>query len=462
MSYGDKVEFLIVYIREAHPEQLREGSDKTQKTGVIGRPETLDERIILATECVAQFKFTIPMVIDPVLGQGSVNADYAAAPVRTTITDKDGKVAYYAGPGPFDFRIDKIERALKKIVANNGYMPPPPPTQWGAAVNGLRYGIAVDPANVKVGDDVLVMLKFENTTDKPINFLYQSTEAAQNLAITNQQGQSLTVQTAADGRSRMMGGRMRRVRPQRIAPGATYNVELEGKIVAAEEQAVATGKYTAVSQFELTEEALAQMQVQTPPDQPLWTGKLASGICLLDVGMTQAETCADCHGGSDYHHSDFQPNCEDCHTGRVGTEDFDVKTTSCSQCHPRSGEEVFGRRDVLGPVGEFSMVSKHIPGTIKDENCLMCHDLSQHLKGEVLLNNHNDGGKAVAADGANTAFCLSCHDGDPPAGVKFPEKAKGSGYDKSAFAMMGQTGCSTCHSSHGSTLPSLMKDIHGR
>jgi hypothetical protein len=317
-----------------------------------------------------------------------------------------------------------------------------------------------------VGDDVLVMIKFENRTDKPVNLLYQTTDAAQNLAIKNSQGQTLTVQAAGGGRpsSRMMMGRTRRVRPQQIAPGQMYEVQIEGKIVAAAEgQAVSGGNYTAVSKFAVTPESIAQLQ--PPPTQPLWTGELSSGACLLDVSIARQEACADCHGGADYHHSDFQPNCEDCHTGRVGTEDFDVNKATCSQCHPRSGAEVFGRRDVLGPVGEFSMTSRHISGTIEDTDCRMCHDLNQHQKGMVRLLNHNDGGKAVGADGGNTSFCLSCHDGSPPAGVTFP-KAKGSGYDKSGFNPMDHggkvPGCSACHHTHGSNLPSLLKDIHSR
>ena len=159
-SYGKDIEFVIVYIREAHPEQLREGQQKAVKTGVIGRPKTIEERVILATECVTEYKFTLPMVIDGI--DQKVAMAYDARTVRTTITDKDGKVAYYAARGPFGFSIAEIERALKKIAAHGGYMPPPPPIQWGAAVNGLRYGIAIDPPGVKVGDDVLVMMKFEN------------------------------------------------------------------------------------------------------------------------------------------------------------------------------------------------------------------------------------------------------------------------------------------------------------
>ena len=48
-SYNEDIEFLIVYVREAHPEMLREGN----KTGIVGRPKDIDERTILASECVA-------------------------------------------------------------------------------------------------------------------------------------------------------------------------------------------------------------------------------------------------------------------------------------------------------------------------------------------------------------------------------------------------------------------------
>ena len=69
-SYNDQIEFLIVYIREAHPEMLKEGN----KTGILGQPKNLDERVILATECVTKYKFTMPMVIDGM--EGKVNDDY--------------------------------------------------------------------------------------------------------------------------------------------------------------------------------------------------------------------------------------------------------------------------------------------------------------------------------------------------------------------------------------------------
>jgi hypothetical protein len=161
---------------------LKQGNE----TGIVGRPKTLDERIILATACVNRYKFTIPMVIDGM--DGTVNDDYKAAPVRVTVTDIDGKVAFYAGPGPFDFRLPPVERTLKKLIANAGRMPPPPVPQWGRSINGLRCGLSLEPEELAIGEEVLIRLRFENTTDKPINFYYKPAEAVKHLAINSVDG----------------------------------------------------------------------------------------------------------------------------------------------------------------------------------------------------------------------------------------------------------------------------------
>jgi len=453
-SYNDQIQFLIVYIREAHPNLLKEGN----KTGIVGRPRNIDERVILATECVAKYKFTIPMVIDGI--DGKVNRDYKAAPVRVTVTDIDGKVAFYAGKGPFDFRIPPVERTLKKLIANAGRMPPPPVPQWSQPVNGLRCGLSFDPENPVVGEQVAVQLKFENTTDKPVNLYYQAADAIKQLAINNGYGQTLEMETSGGSRWSRMSRRSRS--PIReIAPGEAFETEVEGKIVAASDQAAfAAGRFQAVYEFEVNDDMLAK--IEPAPAQPVWTGKLSSGTCTLDVTSPPPVGCIDCHGGEDYHHKDNQ-SCETCHVGEVGSDNFDVKAEACGRCHPRDG--VYGRRQILGQGGEFDMASRHISGTIEDKDCLLCHDNSRHRSGVVSLIDPDSGGKKPWT-GSRTEFCLTCHDGDPPANVSFPAKSAGSGYDKSKFpdstdAISGQ-GCSRCHNSHGSSYPSLLKDMHNR
>lgn len=450
-SYNDDIEFLIVYIREAHPNLLREGN----KTGIVGRPKTFDERVILATECVAKYKFTVPMVIDGI--DGKVNSDYKAAPVRVTVVDIDGKVVFYAGKGPRDFRLPPVERTLKKLIAHNGHMPSLPKLQWGQPVNGVRCGLSIDPESFVLGESVAAQLKFENITHEPINFYYKATDVLKHIVINNGNGQTLKIEAAGGNR---WSRRRKQENPlQKIGAGEMFETSIEGKIIDASGQAAfAAGLFHAVYTVKVNDEMLAQIESEST--KPVWTGKLASGTYAMNVVPPPPTRCSDCHGDGDYHHKDNQ-NCDTCHVGQVGNDDFDVRKNSCARCHPRVG--VYGRRQILGSGGDFDMASKHIRGEIKDEDCLLCHDNSRHRNGVVSLVDPDSGGKKPWT-GSRTEFCLSCHDGDPPAHVSFPDKASGSGFDKSKFlgsAMaQRQQSCSDCHMPHGSPYPSLLKNLH--
>ena len=323
-SYNDQIQFLIVYIREAHPNLLKEGNE----TGIVGRPETLDGRIILATECVSKYKFTIPMVIDGM--DGKVNSDYKAAPVRITVTDIDGKVAFYAGRGPRDFKIPPVERTLKKLIANGGHMPPPPAPQWGRSVSGLRCGLSFDLENLTIGEGVAIHLKFENTTDDPIDFYYRSTDAIKCLVINNNSGQALNIEASGAGRRSR-----RRSRDdstiERIEPGKSFETEIESKIVLASDQEEAIdGQFHAVYHLDMNDQTLAH--IEPAPTEPIWTGKISSGTFTFSATLPQQDGCIDCHSGSDYHHVKLQ-DCIVCHVGEVGNDDFGNKEESCAHCH---------------------------------------------------------------------------------------------------------------------------------
>ncbi len=137
------------------------------------------------------------MVIDGM--EGKVNSDYQAWPVRVTIVDIDGKVAFYSGPGPSDFRLPPVERVLKKLVANGGRVPQAPAVQWGELVNGLRCGLSIDPESLVPGEDVIVQVKFENTTDRPISLYYQPAEVIKHITISNGTGQTLQMEISDGG-----------------------------------------------------------------------------------------------------------------------------------------------------------------------------------------------------------------------------------------------------------------------
>jgi hypothetical protein len=475
-SYKDQIEFLIVYVREAHPEMLKEGNS----TGIVGRPENLNERTILATKCVTEFEFTIPTVIDGM--QGTVNDDYKSAPVRVTITDLDGKVAYYAGPGPRDFRLSAVERVLKRLVANAGYVPPPPEPQWGQPMNGLRCGLRLDPPDPRIGEDVVARVLFNNTTEKSIGLYLKSEQLIEQLVIEDDSGNSLVIvpagsETSTSKRPARRSGRgkkRRRRQVHEIEPGQSLFCDIYGNIETASDLAAA-GSYN--SQFSVTvdpntvaefeEEGEGEEEGEEGEEEekqdfdfPLWTGQLSSGTCTINAGPALPESCADCHGKKDYHHIKSY-GCQNCHIGEVGNDDFDTKKEVCSQCHPRKDKR--GRRQILGRDGEFNLTSRHISGRIDDKDCLKCHDHSGHRNGTVsLIDPTLDGDRPWT--GTNRDFCLTCHVKQPPEGVSFPTDRNGSGYDKSSFTdtthakWLGEHSCSHCHYSHGSPNRSLLRE----
>jgi hypothetical protein len=109
------VEFILVYIREAHPDSelytVRDGKEILTK---IGQTHTLDERTKVAKQCTATLHLSMPTVIDK--EDNKVNHAYSAWPDRLMIVGSDGKLAYKGGPGPGGFKVNEVEEWLKANV----------------------------------------------------------------------------------------------------------------------------------------------------------------------------------------------------------------------------------------------------------------------------------------------------------------------------------------------------------
>ena len=114
-AYRDRVEFLLVYIREAHPDSIlttiQDGKEVLTK---IEQTTTLEKRAGVAQQCTAVLHLTMPTVVDN--EDNCVNAAYAGWPDRLYIVGKDGTIAYKGGPGPQGFAVGDIERWLKDNV----------------------------------------------------------------------------------------------------------------------------------------------------------------------------------------------------------------------------------------------------------------------------------------------------------------------------------------------------------
>jgi hypothetical protein len=110
------VEFLLVYIREAHPDSVLyvPTEDGGKKLQVIPQTATTAERLRNLQQCVSLLQLTMPAVIDS--DDNVVNRAYAAWPDRLYVVDVDGKIACKSGPGPAGFKPAEVETWLKANV----------------------------------------------------------------------------------------------------------------------------------------------------------------------------------------------------------------------------------------------------------------------------------------------------------------------------------------------------------
>jgi hypothetical protein len=113
-QYSSQVEFLVVYITEAHPSDVWQMESNVKDKVVFASPQTEDERAFVAGACVRKLVIDIPAVLDE-FGNSTESA-YTAWPDRLYLIDANGRVAYKTGAGPFGFKPDGLKAAIEKIV----------------------------------------------------------------------------------------------------------------------------------------------------------------------------------------------------------------------------------------------------------------------------------------------------------------------------------------------------------
>jgi type I thyroxine 5'-deiodinase len=115
------VQFLVIYIREAHPVDgwwlggglsgmvLRLSGSKAAMD--IYDPQTLLERRQVAAKCEASLAYDILTLVDDI--DDPVNRAYAAHPTRLYLVGLDGRVRYAGGLGPFGFKPRELQDAIE-------------------------------------------------------------------------------------------------------------------------------------------------------------------------------------------------------------------------------------------------------------------------------------------------------------------------------------------------------------
>ncbi len=124
-QYHDRVQFLTIYIREAHPKDgwwfgggvmgLYLKATRSKAATDIYAPKTIEERLAVAGRCEATLQYGMRTYVDEM--DDAVNKAYAAMPTRLYLIGLDGRVVYAGGLGPFGFKPVELGAAIEEYLA---------------------------------------------------------------------------------------------------------------------------------------------------------------------------------------------------------------------------------------------------------------------------------------------------------------------------------------------------------
>ena len=117
-KYSDRVEFLVVYIREAHPEDGWVITMNRDQGIAFDDPTNDEEREAAAASCAIGLKIRMPVVVDAI--DDEIASAYGALPDRLYLIGKGGDIAFQGERGPFGFKPDELETAIEAELERIG------------------------------------------------------------------------------------------------------------------------------------------------------------------------------------------------------------------------------------------------------------------------------------------------------------------------------------------------------
>ena len=112
--FQDRAKFFLVYVREAHPS---DGwwTSSNRRVGIdLSQPKSDSDRRVIAMQCQAHLDLKIPFLVDGL--DDNVGSTYSGMPNRLYLIDKQGRIAFKNGRGPFGFHPRQLEQALVLLL----------------------------------------------------------------------------------------------------------------------------------------------------------------------------------------------------------------------------------------------------------------------------------------------------------------------------------------------------------
>ncbi len=113
--YAGRVAFFVVYIKEAHPEDGWVLETNRREQIALTDPSSEDERAEVAQACAVRLQIRMPVLIDAM--DNEVARRYGGWPDRLYLIGKDGRVAFQGEEGPFGFKPEELDDAIRRELA---------------------------------------------------------------------------------------------------------------------------------------------------------------------------------------------------------------------------------------------------------------------------------------------------------------------------------------------------------
>ena len=113
-KYQPHVQFLCIYIKEAHPTDGIQSLNNLKDGILYEQPTTADARADIAAVCMLRYNFSFPMVLDDMTD--AAESKYVAVPERLYVLDRDGRITYKGGLGPLCFDVDEFEEVVIAVT----------------------------------------------------------------------------------------------------------------------------------------------------------------------------------------------------------------------------------------------------------------------------------------------------------------------------------------------------------
>jgi hypothetical protein len=125
-DYKEHVDFLTVYVREAHPTDEWQMKSNVNEDVCYAQPKTLEQRLVIANDFTKRYKYPIEFGIDDMAN--AADLAYSAWPERLYILDEHGRIAYRGGMGPFHYEPNEVRAWLAERYGAVKHEAPTTPT----------------------------------------------------------------------------------------------------------------------------------------------------------------------------------------------------------------------------------------------------------------------------------------------------------------------------------------------